>query len=77
MRNSTNFGCAQQQNLAAMVANPADLVRPQPMTPADGGRRADVIKKYSIPGNTGWQPDPESKLLIEQHRSLSDDEPRL
>jgi pilus assembly protein CpaD len=41
-----NLGCAQQQNLAAMVANPADFVRPQPMAPADGRRRADIISKY-------------------------------
>jgi pilus assembly protein CpaD len=41
-----NLGCAQQQNLAAMVENPADFVRPRPMAPADGARRADVISKY-------------------------------
>ena len=43
---SHNFGCASQQNLAAMVANPADLVRPQPMGPASGARRAKVITDY-------------------------------
>jgi pilus assembly protein CpaD len=42
-----NFGCATQQNLAAMVANPADLVQPQPMTPPSGTRRAKVILDYS------------------------------
>jgi pilus assembly protein CpaD len=42
-----NFGCAAQQNLAAMVANPADLVAPQPTTPANGARRAKVITDYS------------------------------
>lgn len=42
-----NFGCASQQNLAAMVANPADLILPQPMTPANGARRAKVITDYS------------------------------
>jgi pilus assembly protein CpaD len=41
-----NFACAQQQNLAAMVANPADLIRPQPMAPASGARRAGVITAY-------------------------------
>jgi pilus assembly protein CpaD len=41
-----NYGCASQQNLAAMVANPADLVRPQPMGPASGTRRAKVISDY-------------------------------
>lgn len=43
-----NFGCATQHNLAAMVANPADLVRPRTMTPADGSRRADVISKFRL-----------------------------
>lgn len=41
-----NFGCAQTQNLAAMVANPADLIRPQPMQPASGARRAKAINDY-------------------------------
>ena len=45
--NYHNFGCAYQQNLAAMVANPADLVAPQPMGPANGARRAKVITDYS------------------------------
>jgi pilus assembly protein CpaD len=58
-----NFGCAAQQNLAAMVANPADLVRPQPTAPAHGARRANVIKVYADVGNTGWQPAPEPKLI--------------
>jgi pilus assembly protein CpaD len=58
-----DFGCAQQQNLAAMIANPADLLLPEPMTPASGGRRADVIKTYVDLGNTGWQPEAEKKLL--------------
>jgi pilus assembly protein CpaD len=41
-----NFGCSQQHNLAAMVDNPADFVRPHALTPADGNRRANVISKY-------------------------------
>jgi pilus assembly protein CpaD len=58
-----NFGCAAQQNLAAMVANPADLVRPQPMAPANGARRAHVLQVYATVGNTGWAPVPEVKLI--------------
>jgi len=53
-----NLGCAQQQNLAAMVANPADFVRPQPMGPADGNRRADIISKYRR-GD-----DPQTNILL-------------
>ena len=45
-RSYYNFGCAQQQNLAAMIENPADLVRPRDMTSADGAQRARVIDEY-------------------------------
>ena len=41
-----NFGCATQANLAAMVANPSDLLTPRASTPADQARRATVIEKY-------------------------------
>lgn len=47
-----NFGCAAQQNLAAMVANPADLVRPQPLDPANGARRSKVIANYGAGEDT-------------------------
>jgi len=40
------FGCASQQNLAAMVDNPLDLLYPRGMPPADAARRADVLQKY-------------------------------
>ncbi len=45
-----NFGCAAQQNLAAMVANPADVVRPRAMDPSNGARRSDVVKKFAEKG---------------------------
>jgi pilus assembly protein CpaD len=41
-----NFGCAYQHNLAAMVANPADLVQPRPETPAYTVRRTEGFEKY-------------------------------
>jgi pilus assembly protein CpaD len=65
-RNSAlfNHGCSAQQNLAAMVANPADLVRPQPMSPANGARRSAVIKTYETVGNTGWDPVPRRDLTL-------------
>jgi pilus assembly protein CpaD len=44
--NWENFGCATQQNLAAQIANPADLVGPRGMTPIDAQRRAEVIRVY-------------------------------
>jgi len=41
-----NFGCATQHNLAAQVANPADLVQPRGTTPALEARRSVAIDKY-------------------------------
>ena len=41
-----NFGCANQHNLAAMVANPADLEQPRPETPAYTIRRNAAFEKY-------------------------------
>jgi pilus assembly protein CpaD len=41
-----NFGCATQKNLAAMVANPADLVQPRAETPIYAARRSTVLDKY-------------------------------
>jgi pilus assembly protein CpaD len=41
-----NFGCATQRNLAAMVANPADLVQPRAELPAYEARRSVMIDKY-------------------------------
>lgn len=41
-----NFGCATQRNLAAMVADPHDLVQPRAETPAYTMRRTTVIEKY-------------------------------
>jgi pilus assembly protein CpaD len=54
LRNSQyhNFGCSAQQNLAAMVDNPADLLRPRPMAPAHGARRAKVISDFGQGNDT-------------------------
>jgi pilus assembly protein CpaD len=41
-----NFGCADQHNLAAMIANPADLLGPRTITPADAERRSVVVERY-------------------------------
>jgi pilus assembly protein CpaD len=41
-----NFGCAYQHNMAAMVANPSDLVQPRPETPAYTPRRSMAFEKY-------------------------------
>jgi pilus assembly protein CpaD len=41
-----NFGCANQRNLASMVANPSDLVQPREETPAYTPRRNIAFDKY-------------------------------
>jgi pilus assembly protein CpaD len=41
-----NFGCATQRNLAAMVANPADLIQPRGETPAYTAQRSVMLDKY-------------------------------
>ena len=41
-----NFGCAVTANMAAQIANPADILTPQGLTPVDASRRQMVIDKY-------------------------------
>ncbi|MBR0691845.1 CpaD family pilus assembly protein [Bradyrhizobium lablabi] len=41
-----NFGCANQRNLAAMVADPADILQPRAETPAYIPRRNIAFDKY-------------------------------
>ncbi|GAA0550082.1 pilus assembly protein CpaD [Rhizomicrobium palustre] len=41
-----NFGCAVQQNIAAQVADPRDLLEMRPSDPSDAARRAVVIGNY-------------------------------
>jgi pilus assembly protein CpaD len=43
---SPNLGCATQHNLAAMVADPRDLVSPKAMGADDTKRRLTVLEKY-------------------------------
>lgn len=41
-----NFGCSYQNNLAAQIANPADLLGPQGTSPVDAERRTSVIGEW-------------------------------
>jgi pilus assembly protein CpaD len=41
-----NFGCSVQHNIAAMVADPRDLLGPGGMGPVDTARRATVMDHY-------------------------------
>ena len=45
-QNYPNFGCSQQHNLAAMVANPSDFETPRTSTSANATRRGVIIDKY-------------------------------
>jgi len=40
------FGCATANNIAAMVADPADLLGPRAIDPADTGRRQTVLDAF-------------------------------
>ena len=51
----SNLGCASQRNMAAMVANPADLVQPRPESPTFTTRRSTVLGKYSKGESTATQ----------------------
>ena len=61
---NSNFGCAVTANMAAMVANPADLAQPQPMTAPDADRRETVIGKYRTGGVMSSTKDPQSDTQI-------------
>jgi pilus assembly protein CpaD len=62
----SNFGCASQRNMAAMVANPADLVQPRPESPSLTPRRTTVLGKYSRGEPTATQyPDAEKGKISE------------
>ncbi len=45
-RPMSNFGCAVNANLAAQMADPADIVAARASDPTDAGRRTTVIEKY-------------------------------
>jgi pilus assembly protein CpaD len=47
-----NFGCAQQHNIAALVADPRDINVPRTSTPPDAMRRSQVISDYRVPKDT-------------------------
>jgi pilus assembly protein CpaD len=59
-----NFGCAQQHNIAAMVADPHDLEVPKPMTPSDAARRSQMFKDYREPKNTATPAEQQQQIAI-------------
>jgi pilus assembly protein CpaD len=59
-------GCASQQNLAAMVANPEDLLHPRGEMPRSGERRDVVWGKYVNGDPTGSKWSPSGRPLPER-----------
>ena len=55
-RSHFDFGCSTQQNLAASVADPQDLIQPRGWTPRDANRRSVVTEKYRK-GEQTWSQD--------------------
>lgn len=53
--NYPNFGCANQHNLAVMVANPADLLGPRTESDRPSERRDEVWGKYVIGKPSGTE----------------------
>jgi len=45
-RTPGNLGCAVQQNLAANIADPRDLLSPRTMDPSSGARRTTIMGLY-------------------------------
>ncbi|NDV86250.1 pilus assembly protein CpaD [Aurantimonas aggregata] len=45
-KNYHNFGCASQQNLAAQIADPRDLLSPRGVDTIDAERRTTVLDNY-------------------------------
>jgi pilus assembly protein CpaD len=61
---AANFGCASQQNLAAMVADPRDLLGPRPMDGADAVRRQTVIGNYETGKVSGADKSADQSVAI-------------
>lgn len=59
-----NFGCAMQNNLAAMIADPRDLIQPADETPADSTARVRGIKLYREGAKTSSEKDSEIKTDV-------------
>ena len=59
-----NFGCAQQHNLAAQIANPADLLGPRTMETSDPERRSVVLDKYRQGRSTISDKHPDERVQV-------------
>lgn len=60
----SNFGCAVTANMAAQIADPADIVTPNPLDPTDAQRRSTIIGKYRAGEVTSAETDDRSSGAI-------------
>jgi pilus assembly protein CpaD len=63
---SPNYGCATQNNLAAMIADPRDLTQPADETPADAAARVRMIGAYRRGEKTASETDGDIKAEVSQ-----------
>lgn len=63
-RVTKNFGCSINANLAAMIADPADLRGPRPEEPRDAARRDVVLGKYREGEPSGAARSPDERATI-------------
>lgn len=61
-----NFGCTVNANIAAMIADPADIDRPRGIDPADAGRRQVVLEKYRQGKVTSSETDDQATAAVSQ-----------
>lgn len=59
-----SFGCANQANLAAMIEDPRDLLRPRTEDPRDGARRATVMDAYREGDRTHAERSQDERIQI-------------
>ncbi|HTX51357.1 MAG TPA: CpaD family pilus assembly protein [Caulobacteraceae bacterium] len=59
-REYPEFGCAVTADIAAMIANPADLLQPRASDPPDAQRRQTVTDKYRQGVTTSTPKDPQA-----------------
>ncbi|MGO1118278.1 CpaD family pilus assembly lipoprotein [Rhodovibrionaceae bacterium A322] len=57
--NTPNFGCADDKNLAVMVADPKELKNPQGLAPAPGTTAVGAVERYNK-DETKPLPDPDT-----------------
>jgi pilus assembly protein CpaD len=60
----SNFGCAVTANMAAQIADPADIAGPRPTASADAGRRVTILEGYRKGQITGAAADSKSSGAV-------------